>query len=184
VHVGPPIDGPVTFDVAPYGLVAKASAWYLVGAREGRVRAYAAVDVLAAEPIETTFERPADFDLAKFWNAWCTEIENERPTLTVIARVAPDLWPTLGWYLGREPVVPMAPLGEPEPGSWVTVALTFSYFEEARARLLGLGGAVEVLQPLALRFSLRDFAEQAAAVYASCDTASLTDRLSAAPDPG
>ena len=102
VRVGPPIDGPVTFEVAPYGLVAKASAWYLVGAREDRVRAYAVADVIAAEENATPVLRPPDFDLERFWQGWCGEIERDRPTLTVRARIAPSLMPRLAWYLGRE----------------------------------------------------------------------------------
>lgn len=170
VRVGPPIDGPVTFDVAPYGLVAKASAWYLVGAREGRVRAYAVCDVIAVEELPTPFVRPPGFDLERFWQAWCGEIERDRPTLAVRARIAPTLLPRLAWYLGRESAASIVQLEDDSDDGWSTVAITFGFFEEARTRLLGLGGAVEVIEPLALRLSLRDFAEQAAAVYACAKT--------------
>lgn len=164
VRVGQPIDGPVTFDVAPYGLVAKASAWYLVGARDGRVRAYAVSDVVAAEEIPTPFVRPPDFDLERFWQGWCVEIERDRPTFIVRARVAPSLFPRLAWYLGREAAATV--LQVDADNGWSLVELSFGFFEEARTRLLGLGGAVEVIEPLALRLSLRDYAQQAAAVYA------------------
>lgn len=165
VRVGPPIDGPVTFEVAPYGLVAKASAWYLVGAREDRVRAYAVADVIAAEENATPVLRPPDFDLERFWQGWCGEIERDRPTLTVRARIAPSLMPRLAWYLGRETAASVKPMDVADD-EWSMVEMTFGFFEDARTRLLGLGGAVEVIEPLALRLSLRDFAEQAAAIYA------------------
>ena len=46
------------------------------------------------------------------------------------------------------------------------VELTFASLEAARARLLGLGRVVEVLEPRALRASVRDYAEQIVALYA------------------
>ena len=165
VHVGPPIDGPVTCDVAPYGLVAKANLWHLVCLREGRLRVYAAGDLGAVEELPQAFERPDDFDLARFWSGWCADVEQSRATFTARVRIAPALWPKLAWYLGREPFVQVSAPCEPRPNEWVQAALTFGSFEEARSRLLGLGGAVEVLDPDALRLSLADFAEQAAAVY-------------------
>lgn len=166
LRCGPPIDGPVTCDVQPYGLVAKASIWHLVCVRDGQLRAYAVDDVLEAAELSQGFTRPADFDLARFWQGWCAQVERERPVFTASVLVSPELWPRLTWYLGREPAVRSVALCEPPPGAWVPVALTFGSFWEARTRLLGLGGAVEVVEPLALRLSLMDFAEQAAAVYA------------------
>ena len=51
------------------------------------------------------------------------------------------------------------PAGAPISG-WVTLELPFESFVAARSRLLGLGRAVEVLEPETLRRSLIDFAEQ------------------------
>jgi predicted DNA-binding transcriptional regulator YafY len=45
------------------------------------------------------------------------------------------------------------------------VTLPFESLEDARARLLGLGGAVEVLAPQALRDSVLDYARQTVAIY-------------------
>ena len=47
------------------------------------------------------------------------------------------------------------------PGS-SCVGIAFDDFEQARALLLAYGGAVEVLEPLALRLSIADYAEQIA----------------------
>jgi predicted DNA-binding transcriptional regulator YafY len=46
------------------------------------------------------------------------------------------------------------------------VGIAFDDFEQARALLLACGGAVEVLEPLALRLSIADYAEQIAQRYA------------------
>jgi predicted DNA-binding transcriptional regulator YafY len=45
------------------------------------------------------------------------------------------------------------------------VSLQFERFEEARRRLLGYGRAVEVLEPDALRKSIKDYAWQIVDLY-------------------
>jgi hypothetical protein len=52
-----------------------------------------------------------------------------------------------------------------DPG-WITMTIIFESLEDARQRILGCGGAVEVLAPPALRLSVSDFAEQIASLYA------------------
>jgi predicted DNA-binding transcriptional regulator YafY len=53
----------------------------------------------------------------------------------------------------------------PDGDGWVTLDLPFESFVAARSRLLGLGRAVEVLEPESLRKSLVDFAEQIVLFY-------------------
>jgi predicted DNA-binding transcriptional regulator YafY len=60
--------------VEPYGLVAKRGAWYLVAATSidrPLCRVFRAVDIHAAELLSEGFERPAEFDLATYWNQYC-----------------------------------------------------------------------------------------------------------------
>ena len=161
--------------VAPYGLVAKANVWYLVCAREGHLRVYRVSQVVEASISEEAFERPADFDLAAFWQAWCAEVEENRPYYPVVVRVAADLVPWLPQYFGepiREEVARArsrlalgAEPSSPDAASWLTVTLPFESLYEARERLLGFGGAVEIVAPEALRKSVADFARQIVSVY-------------------
>ena len=53
----------------------------------------------------------------------------------------------------------------PDKDGWVVLDLPFESFITARTRLLGLGRAVEVLEPESLRKSLVDFAEQIVSFY-------------------
>jgi predicted DNA-binding transcriptional regulator YafY len=182
--------------VEPYGLVAKANVWHLVCAREGHLRVYRVSQVLEAGISDEGFERPAGFDLAAFWRAWCAEVEENRPYYPVLVRVAPELVPWLPHYFGepiREEIVrargarsqstcsergraqstrtrstlaQSAGAGSPDAQGWLTVTLPFETLHEARERLLGFGGAVEVLAPVALRKSVLDFARQTIARYA------------------
>lgn len=150
---------PVALVVDPYGLVAKANVWYLVCAFGGHVRVHRVEQLLAAEVQEGAFERPPDFDLAAFWRAWCVDLLARRPRYPVRLRVAPHLRPDLAHYLPQAHVEP-APVGE-----WASAEIVFESLEAARERLLALGGAVEILEPLALRLSMADYARQIAGRY-------------------
>ena len=149
--------------VDPYGLVAKAGIWYLVCAREGRVRAHRVAALLDVRMSEATFERPADFDLAAFWQTWCAEREQRYTAYPVTVRVAPNFVPVLPVYFDsiRDEIERAVPAGD----GWLTLELAFESLIAARDRLLSFGRGVEVIRPLALRKSIQDYAEQIVALY-------------------
>jgi predicted DNA-binding transcriptional regulator YafY len=152
----------VLMEIAPYGLVAKANQWYLVGARQGQIRAWRVAHIQTARLSEQGFDRPADFDLPAFWENWCRDFETRRPVYRVRARVSPTLALILTEAL---PQSLSSPPKNETASNWVEIELDFENLEDARTRLLGYGGAVEVLEPLALRCTLQDFAEQISARY-------------------
>ena len=152
--------------VDPYGLVAKAGVWYLVCARNGRVRVHRVSDLLDARLMGETFERPAQFDLAAFWRTWCVEREKRHAAYPVLVRVAPDFIPWLPMYFGAPIREKIAQAGPPDAEEWITLELAFESLEAARDRILDLGRGVEVLKPLALRKSIADYAAQIIALYA------------------
>lgn len=151
--------------VAPYGLVAKASLWYLVYALSGRLRVRRVARIISAEMLSESFTRLADFDLNAFWQTWCADYEKDRPLFEVKARVAPNLADRLPKLLqGNLRDLLNTPPVIPEAG-WHIMNLHFESFEAARTQLLSFGGAVEVLEPLALRTSLADYAQQIQKIY-------------------
>jgi predicted DNA-binding transcriptional regulator YafY len=149
--------------IAPYGLVAKASVWYLVGARKDHLRVLRISKIRQASLREECFERPAEFDLSVFWKSWCDEFESNRPQFTATVCVSPTLAQILA---ENRPVILTTPPLLEESG-WKTLTLTFESFEAARAQILGYGGAIEVLEPLALRKSIQDYARQIQNIYAA-----------------
>jgi predicted DNA-binding transcriptional regulator YafY len=149
--------------VEPYGLVAKANVWHLVCAAEGALRTYRAADILDAK-LGDHFQRPGDFDLAAFWQTWCADFETHQPHYPVTLRIAPHFIAWLPHFFGQ-PVRELAEHAIPDPYGYITLAVPFESLEDARNRLLGWGGAVEVIEPEALRRSMADFAEQIVAVY-------------------
>lgn len=151
--------------VDPYGLVAKASVWYLVCARDSHIRVHRVSHVLAAYPIDESFERPADFDLASYWKAWCAEVEKNRPRYPVTVRVAPSLISFLPKYFGHDIHAKINEAESMDADGWITFTLPFESLEDARDRILGFGRAMQVLEPQALRDSVLDYARQIVSAY-------------------
>jgi predicted DNA-binding transcriptional regulator YafY len=150
--------------VAPYGLVAKANLWHLVYAWEGKVRVLRVSQVIEAGLLTETFVRPAEFDLAVFWEQWCAYNES-RPPFVARVRVSPALMGSLHYHLEERFRSLFTRDASPDPDGWLTLDLPFGSFETARTRLLGLGQAVEVLEPETLRKSILDYAERIVDFY-------------------
>ena len=153
--------------VDPYGLVAKAGIWYLVCAQKGTVRARRVSRLVTARLSDEFSERPAGFDLGVFWEEWCAGFEGGRPHYPVTARISPQLAPHLPRLFGPHMDEALAGAAPPDAAGWITLQLSFETLEAARDRVLGLGGAIEVLAPEPLRRTVLDFAQQTVARYAS-----------------
>jgi predicted DNA-binding transcriptional regulator YafY len=161
-----PFDAQAQWQVEPYGLVAKASTWYLVCGRGGHVRVLRVAGVMDAQVLDESFQRPAGFDLATFWGSWCADVEESRPSYRVLVRAAPNLLPDLSQSFGDEILDQVARGNPPDEEGWLRLTLPFESLESARSRLLGFGRAVEVLAPRPLRESVRDYGQQIATLYA------------------
>ena len=149
---------PIEHEIAPFGLVAKGRAWYVVWQRcDGGLRVDRASDVIDARLMDETFARPAEFDLAEYWTAWAAEYEANRGFFQVTLRVTHDAFELLERDLG--PQIVRIREGE-DPPEWVEVEMSFDFLDQARAALLAYGGAVEVIEPDALRLSLADYAQR------------------------
>lgn len=162
-----PFQAEAVWLVEPYGLVAKGTSWHLVCARNDSWRVYRASRVLDACLSNETFERLPDFDLAGFWRVWCAEVEENRPFYPVTVRVAAEFVPWLPYYFGetiREEIA-RARAGLPHAEGGLLLTLSFETLEDARARILSFGRAVEILEPIALRRSVVDYARQIVGLY-------------------
>jgi predicted DNA-binding transcriptional regulator YafY len=151
--------------VAPYGLVAKAGVWYMVCSRNDTVYVHRVSDLLDVRVSQDTFERPKKFNLVGFWKNWCAGYESLLLDFTAVVRVAPDFIPVLPRYFGNAVRAKIEQAGLPDAQGWITLELAFESFEAARDHILGFGRGVEVLEPIALRKSVCDFAEQIAGLY-------------------
>ena len=152
--------------VEPYGLVAKSGAWYLVYYRD-RFRVHRVAGLQAAQMTDEAFTRQPGFDLSAFWQAWCSQQSSHRSRYPVTVRVTPQFIAEMtGYFAASE-------LGSDRPDAaadgWVQLTLHFESLEAARTRLLPAGQAIEVLEPLALRVSIADYARQILTLYPVAD---------------
>jgi predicted DNA-binding transcriptional regulator YafY len=161
LFAGPQID---SLDVVlyPYGLVAKGGEWYLVARQQDHIAVLPVDRVIAAQVQQESFLTPPDFNLESFWKQWCQGQSGFHHAFVVIMCIHPDLIPKLPSQFKQ---AMRATDAENDEQGRVTYEIRFGSLEEARARLLRLGSAVEVLEPDALRYALKDYAEQIIAVY-------------------
>jgi predicted DNA-binding transcriptional regulator YafY len=143
--------------VDPLGLVAKEGDWYLVWNSEAQIGVYRVDRLANVETLPTTFERPPDFDLAKYWRQWRDKAGSGAASYEVRLRINAELEPHIQHALGV--------VFEPLDPNGLTGIVRFESLESARKAVLPLGGAVEVIEPEALRRSVGDFAKQTTAVY-------------------
>lgn len=150
--------------ISPYGLVAKASIWYLVAATDQGMRVYRVSRIEVVQKSPTHFTRPQDFDLARFWTDWVTGYKASLPKYPVTLRIGPDLMPILPYILG-EGVRSLVEQAQPDPAGWRVVNYTFEKIEEAQAYILGMGASVDVIAPEELRSSVLKLATDIVAHY-------------------
>ena len=77
--------------LAPFGLVAKAAVWYVVGSVNSEMRVYRVSRVLSAELTSEPFTRPSGFDLPTYWAGWCHDYESGLPRYPATLWIAPTL---------------------------------------------------------------------------------------------
>ena len=160
-----PFETQVQRIVEPYGIVAKSIAWYLVCGQGQHIRVHRVARLVKASLTNEHFTRPADFDLVRFWQAWCAEAEANRPHYPVTLCVAPQLVPYLTHHFGEDISDKVREAGPAGDSGWIELTISFDTLEDARQRILGCGGAIQVLEPAVLRQSIRDFARQIEALY-------------------
>lgn len=148
-------------EVSPLGLVARADEWNLVFWHEDHYRVIRAAWVYEVEILEQPAQRPVGFDLPVFWQEWCAVEDANRPIYPVTLRITQAMARTMSGSVRKL----LQRVGPPDEQGWLHLRLEFASLDEARQRLLPLGGAVEVLEPKALRVSMQDFAEQIGKAY-------------------
>ncbi len=153
--------------VDPYGLVAKENRWYLVYNTRGKICVIGLSRIFAVERLNQTFTYPADFNLKQFWKDWCNQLVEQFSSFEVRLLVPLQLKTHIANLVkkGKVPIFPYT-IDFTDP-KWSEVILYFESFEEARNKLLIFGGAVKVIEPIALKYSLIDYAEQVLNAYKS-----------------
>jgi predicted DNA-binding transcriptional regulator YafY len=152
--------------VAPLGIVLKGGAWYSVARVNGPPRTYRVARVLDFVALDETFERPADFDLATYWNENIARLEADmHPRLATVrfSRMGVMLMEALTPVYVRANMVVVE---EHEDGGR-TVSMPVAPTRVACSDLLRFGMEVEVLAPVELREAMRGVVDRLVARYSA-----------------
>jgi predicted DNA-binding transcriptional regulator YafY len=151
--------------VDPYGLVAKAGIWYLVGLTLRKITIYRVSRIQEAEITAGRFTYPPDFNLAAFWQEWSGQFQASLGHYEATLRVAPDSTPALQAAFGERIHDLLAHAGRPDEHGWCTIRVPFQSFDQARSLIMGLGIKVEVLEPASLRHAILEQATHLLTFY-------------------
>jgi predicted DNA-binding transcriptional regulator YafY len=153
--------------------VLKGGSWYLAGQVDGSVRTYRVARVLGCTVLDRHFDRPADFDLAAYWQAATLRLEAELHPNVATVRLSP-LGVTLLDALSQPYVKTRTRLDEATDADGWRIAMVpiGKAVWHAAAELLRLGAEAEVLQPAELRDKMAELTQAMAARYRSPQAAS------------
>ncbi|MCP5099836.1 MAG: YafY family transcriptional regulator [Chloroflexi bacterium] len=151
--------------ISPYGLVAKAGIWYVVAATEKGMRVFRVSRIEAVSLTKIPFTRPDGFDLRHYWTTWAADYEENLPKFPVKLRIAPELVSILPYVLD-DSVRVFIETAVPDVDGWRVLDYTFERIEQAQAAILGMGTAVEVVEPRELRDNVSKIAANIATLYA------------------
>jgi len=148
--------------VDPLGLVLKAGIWYLVarGGDKARIFRIANIDRLAIGT--TSFDRPADFHLARWWQAEQARFEGELFATRATVRASPDGCKRLAAQSPRGAEA-VAAANAPAADGWRTMAMMVEDSDHGARDMLALGAEVEVVAPASFRRRIATLAAQIAA---------------------
>ena len=157
--------------VDPFGLVNKAGVWYLVAsdagrdtpggvAASGRAAVFRAGRITAARVLAEACRRPAEFDLAGFWDSWSASFVTNRAKVEVLVRASPEALALFGEIFGDAVQAAVDAAPQPDSRGYREVILSFEHESAAAHRLAGFGGQLEVLSPATVRERLAGIARE------------------------
>jgi predicted DNA-binding transcriptional regulator YafY len=150
------------YRLEPYALVVKVDTWYVIGRVKREMRVFRISRVQSVQVGEETFTRDPDFDLQKFWYAWCEQFEKNPPsTFPVEVAITPRGRKLLLDQYGNWFRQKLEPLGDKYKRAEVTLELER---EDLALRILfSLGREVQILKPKPLRRKLNALAREVVA---------------------
>lgn len=148
-------------ELAPFGLVLKAGAWYMVARAPagGELRTYRLSNIKALRETGRGFARPDAFDLAGHWRASVERFERELLAVRAQLRVT-----ALGLErLRNQRMHVTAPPGPPQ--TWMEVDVLLESIDMGARQLLTLGAEAQVIAPAALRARVLALLDELRAIY-------------------
>ena len=148
--------------VDPLGLVLKAGTWYLVARGGDKVRIFRIANIDRLAIGMTSFDRPADFHLATWWQAEQARFEGELFATRATVRASPDGCKRLAAQSPRGADA-VAAADAPAPDGWRAMEMMVEDSDHGARDMLALGAEVEVVTPASFRRRIAALAAQIAA---------------------
>lgn len=148
--------------VEPLGLVLKAGIWYLAARGGGKVRIFRIANIDRLTIGDISFDRPAEFHLASWWQAEQARFEAELFATTATVRASAEGCRRLAAQSprGAEAIAAASP---PTTDGWREMAMQIEDSDHGARDMLALGAEVEVLAPDSFRRRIAALASQIAA---------------------
>jgi predicted DNA-binding transcriptional regulator YafY len=151
--------------IDPYGLVAKSTVWYLIGAVDDQIRIFRVSRVRTMKLLAECSQRPRDFDVRVYWETWKRTLEANYTPYIVRLRLAPEGIQRLFESVDETVLPSMREEPNWDDQEWRIISMTFSSLLHAQTIAMGMGNLLEVLEPLELREAIRAQAQQIVALY-------------------
>jgi predicted DNA-binding transcriptional regulator YafY len=155
----------VSRKVQPLGLVLKGGVWYLVAQIGKQPRTYRISNIVALSATAEHFERPNDFDLARFWTTASRAYEVGLYRGEAALRVSPHAMTQLELFGSAVAQAAAETASPPGADGWVRVVIPIEAINQAAADLMRLGADAEVLEPLELRRRIAECARDLFRLY-------------------
>lgn len=146
--------------VCPLGLVVKSSIWYLVAKVAEEIRTYRISRLRCTRMLDETFERPTDFDLAKYWEHSIEQFKSNLPRYPARVRLDEKRLPRVSQLRYVKVLSHQA-----MENGWVEADLEFETLESACEIILSFGPFLEVLEPTELRTKVKTEAKAIVLLY-------------------
>lgn len=151
--------------VDPYGLVENAGRWYLLAAHRGVVKSFRASRILEATVLDEPARVPPDLDLAAEWARVRAAFEDRQQGVALVVAVRPEVLGRFRLVASSQVATGTAAEGAGEHDGWPLLRLTVRAQEAGVALVLGFGGDVRLVEPVALHDAVRRRARAALALH-------------------
>lgn len=150
--------------IRPLGLIAKRNVWYVAAEQEhgGELRTYRISRLEQAVLLEETFERPAEFNLANYWEQSNASFKARLPRYPARVTIKE---PRLN-RLRRERYAKVLHAEQPDDRGYVKAEIEFQTLDSACEIILACGREIEVLAPPELRERVMAEARAICGLYA------------------
>ncbi|MGM0806151.1 MAG: helix-turn-helix transcriptional regulator [Bacillota bacterium] len=148
--------------IEPLGLVAKGRTWYLVAVSNTDLKNFRVSRIKSVELTNESFVRPANFQLADYWNKSKQNFVQSLPVFEVEVEASPAIIQRLS-FSGRFAQVVIT--STPNENGWIPVKLSFDTKQEATSYIIGFGDQIKIISPSSLIESVKRMAESVLTFY-------------------